>query len=123
MAKSKCALWVLLFLIVTHTEEHAQRTKAPRIRPIDASEWTDAHRDALGSLYQGDKTINPFKICARHTELCRNWLTFGRYVGANTLPRRDREMLILRTAWLCRDDYLWSEHARSAKQAGLADDE
>jgi alkylhydroperoxidase family enzyme len=44
-------------------------------------------------------------------------------LGESTLSSRDRELLILRTGWLCRAEYEWSQHAIIGKQVGLTDQE
>lgn len=40
-------------------------------------------------------------------------------VGHGALPRRDAELAILRTAWLCQAPYEWGEHVVQGKNAGL----
>lgn len=117
---------VLLLLVTVHqAPEHAQNVRAPRILPVEPSEWTDEHRAVLGSRARTGQTVNSFKICLRNPELCRNWLPFSSYIEGNSssLAPREREMLILRTAWLCRDNYVWSPHAASGTRAGLTADE
>ncbi len=44
------------------------------------------------------------------------------YVQA-TLPPRDRELLALRTEWLCQSPFEWGEHVRIAKAVGLSSEE
>lgn len=49
-------------------------------------------------------------------------------LGMNTLPTsqfdaRDRELIILRTGWLCDAPYQWGEHVVSGRRAGLSDEE
>jgi AhpD family alkylhydroperoxidase len=107
------------------TRGSAQRTSAARILPLAASEWTSDDRAILGSMARGDQTIDVFKTCLRHTELCRNWMPFTRYVlgTTSTLPPRDRELLILRTSALSRADYDWGHHVPAAKRAGLSEEE
>jgi len=39
------------------------------------------------------------------------------------LPRRDHEILALRTAWMSSSRLEWDEHVRFARDAGLTDDE
>ena len=61
---------------------------------------------------------------ARHPKLMEAWGSFGGYIlRGSTLPARDRELLILRTAWLCGTGYEWGYHSRSAKAAGVSDEE
>jgi alkylhydroperoxidase family enzyme len=61
----------------------------------------------------------------RNPDLCRSWLTFAAYIEGNSsaLPRRDRAILMLRAAWLSREDYHWGHGVRSARRAGLSDRE
>lgn len=44
-------------------------------------------------------------------------------LGEMSLPLRDRELMILRRAWLTRTAYQWVAHVRAARAAGLTDDE
>jgi alkylhydroperoxidase family enzyme len=47
-------------------------------------------------------------------------MPFNVYVSSeSSLSPRHRELLILRTAWLCGNQYVWSSHAALAKTAGL----
>jgi len=49
---------------------------------------------------------------------------FGNHILAkNTLPAREREILILRIGWLCRSGYEWGQHVVIGKASGLSDEE
>lgn len=39
------------------------------------------------------------------------------------LPRRDLELVVLRTDWLCQSPYNWSEHVAIAKRFGITSEE
>jgi len=39
------------------------------------------------------------------------------------LPARDRELLILRTGWLCRAEYEWGQHKLIARTVEVTDEE
>lgn len=39
------------------------------------------------------------------------------------LPWRERELVILRTGWLCDAPYQWGEHVHTGREAGLTEDE
>jgi 4-carboxymuconolactone decarboxylase len=125
MRSLKRLLLAVLLLATIPLSGGAQRTNKARIVPLPTSEWTDADRDILGSMARGDQTIDVFKTCLRHTELCRNWMPFTRYIlgASSTLPPRDRELLILRTSALARADYDWGHHVPAAARAGLTEDE
>lgn len=77
-------------------------------------------RDALGP----GAGLNIFRTLAHHPKLLKRWLVFGNHVLAkSTLPARERELVILRTGWLCRAPYEWGQHVVIGRTAGLADDE
>jgi alkylhydroperoxidase family enzyme len=60
----------------------------------------------------------------RHPELYRAQVEFvTQRAKASVLPPRDRELVILRTAWLCHSAYAWGEHVNFGKKAGLSSDE
>ena len=55
---------------------------------------------------------------------CRAILPFEHYVSSESgLPPRHRALLILRTAWLTRSEYLWAHRVGAARQAGVTSDE
>ena len=119
-------LIILLGLVLlAQTPPQAQSAARARILPLPVSEWTDAHRLALGSMAQGDRTIDVFKTCLRNLELCKNWMPFTQYVlgTTNSMARRERELVILRTSWDCDADYDWAHHVPAAQRAGLSDEE
>jgi 4-carboxymuconolactone decarboxylase len=91
-----------------------------KLPPIEPS--TDEQKQILGPFANGAETLNAFKVCLNNPELCRAWTPFTSAVG-RTLPLRDRELLILRTAWLCGNDYTWSIHSQSARRGGFTDAE
>jgi hypothetical protein len=129
MANHKSISFVLLAFLLTagRALNHAERVSEPRIRPIDASQWTDVHRKALASYAANGEVPSNHSLatCARNPELCRSWLAFASYIEGNTsiLSRRDRAIIMLRTAWLCREDYHWGYGVRSAERAGMSRDE
>lgn len=50
------------------------------------------------------------------------WLFFAsRMMPYGRLPAREREILILRTAWNCRSRYEWGQHVDIGLRAGLSD--
>lgn len=90
------------------------------------AEWDDEAREILGRA-TGDawhKTPKLFTTLVRHPKLLKRWLVFGSHIlRKSTLPARERELVILRTGWLCRAEYEWGHHVVIGKAAGLTDDE
>ena len=82
-----------------------------------------APRIALPADFEG---VAPMReLCPEEeTDTCRKyWAYTGNFVRNNTIPTRDRELLILRTAWLSRGDYIWGRHNVIGQEAGLTPEE
>ena len=63
-------------------------------------------------------------LCPNHLDVCQKYWAYTTYfVDGYTIPFRDKEMLILRTAWLSRGDYIWGRHYVRGKESGLTDEE
>jgi len=100
------------------------RPAIPRIRPLPRNAWTDEVRTLLERVPGGlDAPFNIFTTFAHHPPLMRRWLPFGNALLTGELPARDRELLILRTAWNCHAAYEWGHHATIGRAAGLSDEE
>ena len=69
----------------------------------------------------GAPGTGPAQACPNGSEMCRKfWALAGHFLNNNTIPARDRELLVLRTAWLSRVDYEWAHHHDSySRKAGL----
>jgi alkylhydroperoxidase family enzyme len=92
----------------------------PRVPSSVASDWDDRTREVLDQLGR----LNIFTVLAHHPELLRHWLVFGRHVLVDsTLPARERELVILRTGWLCRSEYEFGQHRVLGALAGLTEEE
>jgi 4-carboxymuconolactone decarboxylase len=70
------------------------------------------------------EVVNIFRVLMNNPKLARSWSRFAGYIlGGQSLPARDREILILRIGWLNQAPYEWEQHVRIGKAAGLTDDE
>jgi alkylhydroperoxidase family enzyme len=108
------------------------RPSSPRIPPLAPGEGDEQAEELLASVgfpglppgsSERPAAANIFTTLVRHPGLFRRWLPFGGKLLAGRLPARDRELLILRTAWLCRAEYEWGQHARIALTMGVTGDE
>lgn len=99
------------------------RPASPRIPPLSEDERVGAARELLDQTRVGTTDANIFTTLVRAPGLFRRWLPFGGKLLAGKLPARDRELLILRTAWNCRSVYEWGQHTLIARAAGLSDTE
>jgi 4-carboxymuconolactone decarboxylase len=93
---------------------------SPRVRLLPESDWDEQTRGLLERLGR----LNIFTVLAHHPDLLQRWLVFARHIlGGSTLPDRDRELVILRTGWLCRSEYEFGQHRVLGAAAGLTPDE
>jgi AhpD family alkylhydroperoxidase len=99
----------------------------PRITPggrgdIGLANWAMIAAGARVARVRGLPHL--FTTMARHRSLFRAWLFFAdRLMPRGKLPRRDTELVILRTAWRNDCEYELDHHRRLGKQAGLSADE
>ena len=93
----------------------------PRIPPLRPDELTDAQRELVG----GDgPQLNIFLTMARAPGLMRKWMPFGgKLLAGGKLSPRDRELIILRTAFRSGARYEWAQHVTIAGTAGLTTEE
>ncbi len=97
-------------------------TKA-RIAPLSDGELTDEQKVALAPM--GARVINIFRTLAHAPKALTRFQQWGAYVLSrrNSLPEREREIVILRTGFLCKSGYEWTQHVTIAKRSGVTDDE
>ena len=95
----------------------------PRIAPLPETDWTDRHR-ALVERYSGDgRADNQLRTLLNVPEIVEGLMPFTVYLtGSSTVPARQRELLILRTAWLCGNEPLWATHAARARAEGRSEE-
>ncbi len=100
------------------------RTPEPRLNPRPPADWDDDTREVMTRVEQDGRVMNIYRTLAHHPKLFKRWSVFGTHVlYRSTLPPRERELLILRTGWLCQSEYEWSQHVIIGKVAGLTDEE
>jgi 4-carboxymuconolactone decarboxylase len=98
----------------------------PRIPPLPEVEWDEDTETLITASWFSDRPTrgqNFFKTFVRHKELFRVWNEFGRTVFNGHLPDRDRELLILRVAWLTRCRFEWASHEPLARRIGVTDED
>ncbi len=98
----------------------------PKIAPLPEDEWDDDTRALVQSSWTGDGPKagqNLYKTMVRHRELFRKWNQFGSMTYNCRLPARDRELLVLRTAWLTQCRFEWAHHQALAERIGLKPEE
>jgi 4-carboxymuconolactone decarboxylase len=101
----------------------AQDPASTRLPPLPAAldEGTGA---LLARLPQGPNgPINLMSTLAHAPALLRAWGRFTAALAGGSLPARDRELLILRTAWNTGSSYEWGHHVGVGLRAGLEEEE
>jgi alkylhydroperoxidase family enzyme len=100
------------------------RLDRSRIDPLEAQEWSTEAREMMQPFIEQDRVDNIFKTLAHYPELANRWFVFGSHIlGNSSLSDRDRELLILRTGYLCQSGYEWGQHVEIAREAGMSDEE
>ena len=100
------------------------RLTTPRIPPLAESQWTDQHR-ALVAEYAPDGWVGNGLATLLHVpELVEAIMPFVRFLSReSSLEPRHRALLLLRTAWVTQNQYLWARFVAVAREAGLTDEE
>jgi alkylhydroperoxidase family enzyme len=104
--------------------ESAHRAQSgPRLPPLAMEDLDAVQRELLGP--RSGRVLNALRVYVRHPELYRNFNVFSRYIEgtASTLSTRAKEIVVLRTVWLTRDEYSWAYHRPAGLRAGLSEDE
>ena len=95
-----------------------------RIPMRDLSTMAPEDRESVEKNAMNGRIFNVFKVLAHHPKLLKRWTPFaGHVLGKQTLPFRDRELLILRIGWLNQAEYEWAQHVEIAKRAGITAEE
>lgn len=93
-----------------------------RIAMRDLSTMASEDRETVEKNAMNGRVFNIFKVLAHHPKLVKRWTPFaGHILAKQTLPFRDRELLILRIGWLNQAEYEFAQHELIAKRGGLSD--
>jgi len=94
----------------------------PRIAPL-ADDELDA--DQRAALEAAGSKLNIIRTLARAPKALTRFLEWGSYILSkrNALPAREREIVILRTGFLCKSGYEFTQHTRIGLACGLTEAE
>src|SRR5262249_44538364 len=95
--------------------------KTPRIAPILEAQWTDAQRQLVTKYVPSGRADNGLRTLLNLPELVDAVMPYTNYLlNESSLSGRQRELLVLRAAWLGGSQSLWATHVASARAAGLS---
>lgn len=97
----------------------------PRISALADSELSPEQLEALKpASYPGTPPLNIFRTLAHAPDALKAFLSWGTYIlRNNALGPREREIVILRTGFLCRSGYEWTQHVRISLRGGMKEEE
>lgn len=101
----------------------------PRVHPLSSDQLSPEQIKMIeairGSIGSGMASEIPefFRTTVKHPHLFRCQMEAGTMYFTGTIPPRQRELSILRIAWLCRAPYEWGEHVDIAKRYGVLPEE
>src|SRR5882757_11354170 len=111
----------MILLIIDDLGGKGMSDQQPRIAPLPLEDRTQEQRALLAAVL-GDRAPNLFTTLVRHPALFRTWLPFCmRLLAHSVFPPRERELLIIRTAWLCGSTYELGHHLRLGTDEGLTE--
>ena len=100
------------------------RLTKPRIMPVADADLTPEQSEALEAFRPGP-VLNIFRTLVNAPKALGRFNQWGGYVLSrrNDLPAREREIVILRTGYLCKSGYEFTQHTRIGLQSGLSEAE
>lgn len=103
----------------------AMHLTSPRISALTDAELTPEQSEAMApAAYPGRPAINIFRTLAHAPEGLSAFLVWALYIlRNNSLPPREREIVILRIGYLCRSGYEWTQHVLISLRGGMSEAE
>jgi 4-carboxymuconolactone decarboxylase len=101
------------------------RLTQPRIQPVAIEDLTPQQREIVGPRFINGRLLNIYRTMIVAPEAAQGFLAWGRYIlsAHSSLSSREREIVILRTGYLCRSGYEWTQHKRIALGIGMTEEE
>ena len=98
-----------------------------RLPEVREEDFTDDTRAFLGLWTGGifkDADTNPvLRTFAHHPQLANAFSPLNIHLlSTNTLPVKQRQIAIMRTAWITKAVYMWSSHLNTSVRCGLSPD-
>lgn len=102
------------------------RDPPARLPPVAPGDHTDETRIFLnrwtGGIFKNSAGNPVLGTFAHHPQLADLFSQFNIHLlSTNTLPVQQRQIAIMRTAWLTKAVYMWSSHLNTSMRCGLSD--
>src|SRR5262245_27678955 len=96
--------------------------RMPQVRPEAATDEVRAFLGRwTGGIFENADTNPTLLTFAHHPKLADAFSQFNIHLlSTNTLPVKQRQIAILRTAWTCKALYMWSSHLRTSLRCGVS---
>lgn len=104
----------------------ATHSNEPRVLPLRDEELTEDQVPVLERFrLPNGMVLNLFRTLVHSPKALKRFGAWGSYVLSkwNQLPADRRELVILRTGFLCGSAYEWAQHVPLGRHTGLTDDE
>jgi len=102
----------------------------PRLAPLREDELGEREKKMIEDLraivgWPRDYPITPnLRTMCRAPELFLSYMTAGiHFMTISTLRPRDRELIILRTSWVCGSPFSFGEHVETGRKVGIIPDD
>jgi alkylhydroperoxidase family enzyme len=107
--------------------------KPPRLEPLTSQAAIDTAIQITQDIRKASGSPTPVSAAdvpelmttlLRHPDLYRRIADLSvQLMGKGVLAPRDRQLAIMRLSWLRQAPYVWGEHVKNSKRAGLSSDE
>jgi 4-carboxymuconolactone decarboxylase len=96
--------------------------RLPQISDGEFTDQTHAFFNQWSDDFFQDVDKNPvLRTFAHHPALANAYSPLNVHLlTKNTLPVKQRQIAIMRTAWICKSTYMWSSHLRTSARCGLS---
>jgi 4-carboxymuconolactone decarboxylase len=98
--------------------------RLPQVRDEDFTDETRAFFGQwTGGIFNNAESNPVLRTFAHHPALANAFSPLNVHLlSENTLPVKQRQIAIMRTAWITRATYMWSSHLNTSKLVGLTDE-
>jgi alkylhydroperoxidase family enzyme len=118
--KQLTAYWLITALCIT-VSSVIQADSAPLLSPVAPEDRTQKQQALMLEMGFENKAPNIFSTLIRNPDLFEAMNPLGLYLlRGSSLPTRDRELIILRVAWLAQSDYEFGHHRIIANKVGMS---